>query len=127
MEREAPKKRRKTSDSRDNASDKTSTLAFFDSSALDSNHATRSIRESLKKSVSPPLLKNRIDGSDAQALDANNVKETQFIASPIQLSKVENLPDRVNIDTVSLKDIVGHPLVKECWTFNYLIDVDFLM
>ena len=49
------------------------------------------------------------------------------ISSPIQLSYVEGLSLSNNIDTVSLKDIVGDPLVKECWAFNYLIDVDFLM
>jgi tyrosyl-DNA phosphodiesterase-1 len=33
----------------------------------------------------------------------------------------------MNQDTVSLKDILGDPLISECWEFNYLHDIDFLM
>ncbi|KAL8988266.1 MAG: hypothetical protein Q9177_002630 [Variospora cf. flavescens] len=47
--------------------------------------------------------------------------------SPIQLSTVSGLPASSNIDTVSLGDILGDPLIKECWLFNYLFDVDFIM
>ena len=49
------------------------------------------------------------------------------IPSPIQLSYVEGLPQRNNVDTVRLRDILGHPLIHECWAFNYLFDVDFLL
>lgn len=31
------------------------------------------------------------------------------------------------MDTVRLRDILGDPMIRECWQFNYLIDVDFLM
>ncbi|KAL8959666.1 MAG: hypothetical protein Q9193_003506 [Seirophora villosa] len=48
-------------------------------------------------------------------------------ASPIQLSTVSGLPASSNIDTLSLGDILGDPLIKECWLFNYLFDVDFIM
>ncbi|KAL8968031.1 MAG: hypothetical protein Q9197_005097 [Variospora fuerteventurae] len=47
--------------------------------------------------------------------------------SPIQLSTVSGLPASSNIDTVSLGDILGDPLIKECWLFNYLFDVDFII
>ncbi|KAI4087243.1 MAG: hypothetical protein LQ344_006926 [Seirophora lacunosa] len=43
-------------------------------------------------------------------------------ASPIQLSTVSGLPASSNIDTWSLGDILGDPLIKECWLFNYLFD-----
>lgn len=34
---------------------------------------------------------------------------------------------RENLDAVQLKDILGDPLIKECWNFNYLFDIDFVM
>ncbi|KAL8789192.1 MAG: hypothetical protein Q9213_001299 [Squamulea squamosa] len=51
----------------------------------------------------------------------------RLIPSPIQLSTVNGLANSTNVDTVSLRDILGDPLIKECWLFNYLIDVDFVM
>lgn len=47
--------------------------------------------------------------------------------SPIQLTSVKDLPDNLNIDTVGLTDILGNVLIKECWIFNFLFDVDFVM
>ena len=47
--------------------------------------------------------------------------------SPVQLISVKDLPSSYNIDTISLKDILGEPLIQECWIFNYLFDVDFVM
>jgi tyrosyl-DNA phosphodiesterase-1 len=37
------------------------------------------------------------------------------------------MPPHQNVDAVSLKDILGHPMIKECWNFNYLFDLDFVM
>jgi tyrosyl-DNA phosphodiesterase-1 len=31
------------------------------------------------------------------------------------------------MDAVSLKDILGDPLISECWEFNYLHNLDYLM
>lgn len=47
--------------------------------------------------------------------------------SPVQLISIKDLPSSYNIDTISLKDILGEPLIQECWIFNYLFDVDFVM
>ncbi|KAL8903382.1 MAG: hypothetical protein Q9207_003956 [Kuettlingeria erythrocarpa] len=58
----------------------------------------------------------------AQALRSSHLK-----ASPIQLSTVNGLPASSNINTVGLGDILGDPLIKECWLFNYLVDVDYIM
>ena len=49
------------------------------------------------------------------------------IPSPIQLNHVRDLPAASNVDTLKLSDIVGDPLIKECWLFNYLFDIDFVM
>lgn len=55
------------------------------------------------------------------------ISSRRLTSSPIQLSTVNGLAASSNVDTVSLKDILGDPLIRECWLFNYLIDVDFIM
>lgn len=64
--------------------------------------------------------------STLPSFSSNEPPFTHF-PSPVQLISVPDLPDTLNIDTISLKDILGNPLIQECWIFNYLIDVDFLM
>lgn len=102
-----------------------------------------------KGSISPPSV--RVAKGDASTswtsgrtdeLEASSAHKTDLLsfathkqaaansrlkASPIQLSTVNGLPASSNIDTVSLRDILGDPLIKECWLFNYLFDVDFIM
>lgn len=51
----------------------------------------------------------------------------RFIPSPIQLNRISDLPASSNVDTVSLRDLLGDPLISECWIFNYLVDVDYVM
>lgn len=50
-----------------------------------------------------------------------------FKLSPIQLIKIRDLPETMNQDTTSLNDLLGDPLIKECWNFNFLFDVNFVM
>jgi tyrosyl-DNA phosphodiesterase-1 len=50
-----------------------------------------------------------------------------MIKSPFQLTWIQDLPASSNADAVSLKDLLGDPLIAECWNFNYLHDIDFLM
>ena len=54
-------------------------------------------------------------------------RPTQFVNSPVQLTHIRDLPDGNNVDAVRLRDILGDPMIRECWQFNYLFDVDFLM
>ena len=49
------------------------------------------------------------------------------VSSPVRLNFVDGLPTRGNADTVSLGSVLGDVMIKECWLFNYLIDVDFVM
>lgn len=53
--------------------------------------------------------------------------QSKIVASPIQLTHIRDLPAANNVDTVRLRDILGDPMIRECWQFNYLFDVDFLM
>ena len=47
--------------------------------------------------------------------------------SPMQLNFIEELPASSNVDCISLGSILGDPMIKECWLFNYLFDLDFVM
>lgn len=51
----------------------------------------------------------------------------QIFKSPFQLTWIRDLPDAANADAVTLRDLLGDPLIAECWEFNYLHDVDFLI
>ena len=68
--------------------------------------------ESFSAPISPPRKKAR---------------EVNLISSPWQLTWIRDLPEGLNQDAVTLKDLLGDPLISECWEFNYLHDIDFLM
>lgn len=51
----------------------------------------------------------------------------RVVASPFQLTRIEDLGTHQNVDTIGLKDILGDPLIRECWNFNFLFDLDFVM
>ncbi|KAF4962336.1 hypothetical protein FSARC_9579 [Fusarium sarcochroum] len=67
---------------------------------------------SLQRSISPPRKKTR---------------KPTAIRSPWQLTWIQDLPESDNKDAVSLRDLLGDPLISECWEFNFLHDLPFLM
>ncbi|TRX89311.1 hypothetical protein FHL15_009748 [Xylaria flabelliformis] len=73
-------------------------------------HATPS---SLSHPISPPRKKK--------------AKERMRVASPFRLTTIRDLSDALNVDAVSLNDLIGDPLIAELWDFNYLHDIEFLM
>jgi tyrosyl-DNA phosphodiesterase-1 len=50
-----------------------------------------------------------------------------IIPSPVQLTRIAGLGSHQNVDAVGLGDLLGDPLIKECWNFNFLFDIDFVM
>jgi tyrosyl-DNA phosphodiesterase-1 len=72
------------------------------------------------KSVLPTAIQQTTEKNDASAT-------TECIASPVQLTRIRDLAPHQNVDTVQLKDILGDPLIRECWNFNFLFDIDFVM
>ncbi|KAI0160994.1 phospholipase D/nuclease [Hypoxylon sp. FL1284] len=72
---------------------------------------------SLSHPISPPR-KRKVREREPDAL---------LIPSPIRLTKIRDLPPQANVGAVSLGDLLGDPLIAECWDFNYLHDVDFLV
>ena len=86
-----------------------------------------------QRSISPPILRRTYDvqkpDKDLTTVPSpnNSCRKPVLLPSPFQLTHIRDLPDHLNIDTIKLKNILGDPLIKECWQFNFLIDLDFLM
>lgn len=97
-------------------------------------------------SISPPPKRNAprfSDKADAEPIDLTDIESPKSIAdvgrppaaeaspkvlpSPVQLNFVKDLPSSNNVDTIKLNDVLGDPMIKECWLFNYLFDIDFIM
>jgi tyrosyl-DNA phosphodiesterase-1 len=89
-----------------------------------STYRKKLIMDSLVRPVSPPPLRGK---GAAIVSEAKEDAEVLHIKSPFQLTWIRDLPESCNLDAVSLTDILGDPLVSECWNFNYLHDLDFLL
>ncbi|RAL16448.1 tyrosyl-DNA phosphodiesterase 1 [Aspergillus homomorphus CBS 101889] len=101
-----------------------------DASSSRDNSADTSTKPlaSLHRSITPPLLSRsakNISPTKAQPLNPN----PQTLRSPIQLTHIRDFSPSSgnNVDAVRLRDILGDPMIRECWQFNYLHDVDFVM
>jgi hypothetical protein len=70
---------------------------------------------SLSRPISPPRKRQREETSRS------------ITKSPWQLTWIRDLPEPLNQDAVTLNDLLGDPLIYECWEFNFLHDLDFLM
>ncbi|RBR16791.1 hypothetical protein FVER53590_06135 [Fusarium verticillioides] len=68
--------------------------------------------ESLQRSITPPRKKDR---------------KSAVVKSPWQLTWIRDLREDDNQDAVTLKDLLSDPLISECWEFNFLHDIPFLM
>lgn len=88
---------------------------------------------SLNRSITPPSRRSthsRSQSSRSGDVESHGyARQSSTIPSPVQLTHIRDIPDSsgYNEDTVKLRDILGDPLIKECWQFNFLFDVDFLM
>ncbi|KAL2143997.1 hypothetical protein VTI28DRAFT_9749 [Corynascus sepedonium] len=83
---------------------------------------------SLSHPVSPPLKKRRLAQMPEETAQAEvQTDSLRVFDSPFRLTRIQDLPNEFNKGTVTLKGILGDPLIAECWEFNYLHDIDFLM
>jgi tyrosyl-DNA phosphodiesterase-1 len=88
---------------------------------------------SLTTPISPPRSKSQ--GPTANLKYESGSVRIEFktstvpsvLASPFSLTAVRDLQGSLNVDAVSLKQLLGDPMIAECWQFNYLHDLDFLM
>lgn len=83
---------------------------------------------SLAHPISPPTKKSRLAApAEAEKPASRSPSASQTFRSPFRLTKIRDLPPELNRDTIALRDILGDPLISECWEFNYLHDIGFLM
>ncbi|KAF2019391.1 phospholipase D/nuclease [Aaosphaeria arxii CBS 175.79] len=73
-----------------------------------------------------PMVKDNVNGPNKDSA-TNDQSKKALIPSPVQLTKIGDLAPHQNVDTVTLHDILGDPKLIECWNFNYLFDVDFVL
>lgn len=87
---------------------------------------------SLSHPVSPPRTKrSRLQvapahGTVQASSSSQGPSDEKVFKSPFQLTWIRDLPDKANVDAVTLRDILEDPLIAEVWNFNYLHDIDFL-
>ncbi|KAK3374392.1 tyrosyl-DNA phosphodiesterase I [Lasiosphaeria ovina] len=97
----------------------------------------QSTKRLLLRPISPPPKKRRMISEapeDSGYLETSpgedkpcRPPDKRRFDSPFHLTRIRDLPPELNIDTIGLNDILGDPLISECWEFNYLHDIDFLM
>jgi tyrosyl-DNA phosphodiesterase 1 len=100
------------------------------------------VLKSMSTPVSPPRKRRSSQGemtgapepagvdTDAAAKsqkDTDKMPSRPSLRSPFQLTAIHDLPASANVDTVTIRDVFGDPRVIECWEFNFLHDLDFLM
>ncbi|KAF1843452.1 tyrosyl-DNA phosphodiesterase 1 [Cucurbitaria berberidis CBS 394.84] len=75
----------------------------------------------------PSALESSTSDTKQERIEREESEGTRFLPSPVQLTRVEDLGPHQNVDAVGLKDILGDPMIRECWNFNFLFDLDFVM
>ncbi|KAH6692410.1 tyrosyl-DNA phosphodiesterase [Plectosphaerella plurivora] len=84
------------------------------------------IPESLSRPISPPP-KRTPKSPQIEAAETSETPSPDPLGSPFQLTHIRDLPDTMNQDAVTLHDLLGDPLIAECWVFNFLHDIPFVM
>ncbi|EFE42278.1 hypothetical protein TRV_02978 [Trichophyton verrucosum HKI 0517] len=84
---------------------------------------------SLNRSITPPLSRNQQPRKPESPSGPGWPSRQKIIPSPIQLTHIRDISDSTgyNEGCIKLRDILGDPMIKECWQFNYLFDVDYIM
>lgn len=84
---------------------------------------------SLNRSITPPLSRNQQPRKPESPSGPGLPSRQKIIPSPIQLTHIRDISDSTgyNEGCIKLRDILGDPMIKECWQFNYLFDVDYIM
>ncbi|KAJ9302156.1 hypothetical protein DTO271G3_1022 [Paecilomyces variotii] len=101
-----------------------------------SSRSDRSLASLTRSITPPPRPRSRLPSqsqqnsvADVSSHQAGDQDVPKLISSPIQLTNIRDLPASSgnNVDTIRLRDILGDPMIRECWQFNFLHDVDFIM
>ncbi|EPE02512.1 tyrosyl-dna phosphodiesterase [Ophiostoma piceae UAMH 11346] len=91
------------------------------------------VLESMLRSVSPPRKRQRSGAESTTSVTPSAPSSTRepgdqnSLRSPFQLTAIRDLPASANVDTLTVKDVFGSPNLVECWEFNYLHNLNFLL
>lgn len=55
------------------------------------------------------------------------ISSPRIVPSPFKLTRIRDLPAIANVDTISIREILGDVMLKEVWLFDFLYDVDWMM
>ncbi|KAF2180550.1 phospholipase D/nuclease [Zopfia rhizophila CBS 207.26] len=80
-----------------------------------------------KRSATPSPFTPPVPTPTPKPIEKKWDEPISYLPSPIQLTRIKELSPAQNVDAVELKDILGDPAIRECWQFNFLFDLDFLM
>jgi tyrosyl-DNA phosphodiesterase-1 len=84
--------------------------------------------DDVPRATSPPAAADLAVSSPPKAeRDGKGIESTKYVPTPVQLTRIEDLAPHENVDAVGLRDILGDPMIKECWNFNYLHDINYAM
>ena len=95
--------------------------------AVEGPHVVSRKRSPMEHSPLAPMKRSRPKQEGRESQPASVLRRTVFTPSPFNLNKIPRLPHDSNVDAVSLRDLIGDPLIRECWIFDFLFDVDWLM
>ena len=106
-------------------------------STAEEGQPTTSLSSLVRDITPPPRSKKPVkSGDDVEATlqgasncgsVAHSQAATKIVPSPFHLSHIRDLPASHNIDTIGLKALIGDPLIRELWLFDFLFDADFVM
>lgn len=80
-----------------------------------------------QRDISPPPISRVVASSSSRPTTVSVPTAVKTTVSPIHLTRIRDVPAAENVDSISLRDILGDPMIKENWQFNYLHDIDFMM
>jgi tyrosyl-DNA phosphodiesterase-1 len=114
----------------------TTNLAVFDDASDPLKDFSRSVpgdtdapREVIDLTADAPDAKD-INGTGFNAGKPESLtvdSMTQTWSSPFRLTRIRDLPNSENEDTVGIEDILGDVMLREVWLFNYMHDISWVM
>jgi hypothetical protein len=80
-----------------------------------------------KEILTPTAVDPDAHPDETSESDGIKKRSADYVSSPLQLTHIQDLAPHQNVDAVRLKNILDDPMIKECWNFNFLFDIDFVM
>ena len=102
-------------------------VAINASNELNETTKPSPVEENVSRSSTDRAPENESEDDPTARANTDHSQSIKMIPSPFKLTKIRDLPASDNVDTISLHDILGNPLIREAWVLNYCFDVDWMM